>query len=83
MFCSFKNNVAHVFLLIFQAVVSLYGISDLRNIGAGFSPEIEKVHESPAVTEALLVNGPAFGKFPGASILQTPEKALNQTRTAA
>ena len=59
-----------------QAVVSLYGISDLRNIGAGFSPEIEKVHESPAVTEALLVNGPAFGKFPGASILQTPEKAL-------
>lgn len=59
-----------------QAVVSLYGISDLRDIGAGFPEEIEKVHESPAVTEALLVNGPAFGKFAGASILQTPEKAL-------
>ena len=60
-----------------QAVVSLYGISDLRNIGAGFPEQIEKVHESAAVTEALLVNGPAFGKFAGASISQTPQKALN------
>lgn len=59
-----------------QAVVSLYGISDLRNIGAGFPEEIQKVHEFPAVTEALLVNGPAFNTFSGASIIQTPEKAL-------
>lgn len=59
-----------------QAVVSLYGISDLRNIGAGFPKDILKVHESPAVTEALLVNGPAFNKFAGASIESDPKKAL-------
>lgn len=59
-----------------QAVVSLYGISDLRSIGEGFPEAVQKVHESPAVTEALLVNGPAFGTFPGASIESNPEKAL-------
>lgn len=59
-----------------QAVVSLYGISDLRSIGEGFPEAVQKVHQSPAVTEALLVNGPAFGKFPGASIGSNPEKAL-------
>lgn len=60
-----------------QAVASLYGISDLRNIGAGFPEDIQKVHESPAVTEALLVNGPAFNTFPGASIESDPKKALD------
>ena len=33
-----------------QAAATLYGISDLRNIGAGFSEAIQKVHNSPAVT---------------------------------
>ena len=46
-----------------QAVVSLYGISDLLSIGEGYSDEIQKVHESPAVTEALLVNGCRFQHF--------------------
>ena len=32
---------------------------------------------SPAVTEALLVHGPAFGKSPGGSILSDREKAMN------
>lgn len=59
-----------------QATVTLYGISDLRSIGEGFPEAVQKVHQSPAVTEALLVNGPAFGTFPGASIDSTPEKAL-------
>lgn len=59
-----------------QAVASLYGISDLRNIGEGYSDDIRKVHESPAVTEALLVNGPAFNAFPGAPINADPKKAL-------
>lgn len=57
-----------------QAVVTLYGLSDLSNIGAGLPERLQKVHESPAVTEALLVNGPAFGSFGGASVLATPEK---------
>lgn len=58
-----------------QAVVSLYGISDLLTIGEGYSPEIQKVHESPAVTEALLVNGAAFNTFPGMAITENKEKA--------
>lgn len=59
-----------------QAAVSLYGISDVRNIGAGFPEAIQKVHASPAVTEALLVNGPAFATFPGASVDADSNKAL-------
>ncbi|MCW2039287.1 alpha/beta hydrolase fold domain-containing protein [Xanthomonas campestris] len=59
-----------------QAAVTLYGISDLRNIGEGFPDAVQKVHQSPAVTEALLVNGPAFGTSPGASISDNPGKAL-------
>ncbi|WP_083615912.1 alpha/beta hydrolase [Pantoea sp. 1.19] len=59
-----------------QVAVSLYGISDLRNIGAGFPDAIQRVHQSPAVTEALLVHGPAFGEFAGATIHDSTEKAL-------
>lgn len=59
-----------------QAAVSLYGISDVRNIGAGFPEAIQKVHASPAVTEALLVNGPAFATFPGAAVDADPSRAL-------
>ncbi|MBQ4797165.1 alpha/beta hydrolase fold domain-containing protein, partial [Pectobacterium versatile] len=33
-----------------QAVATLYGISDLRDIGAGFPEAIQRVHKSPAVT---------------------------------
>ncbi len=59
-----------------QATVTLYGISDLRSIGKGFPDAVQKVHKSPAVTEALLVNSTVFGTFPGASIASNPEKAL-------
>lgn len=60
-----------------QSAVSLYGISNLLNIGEGFSPEILAVHRSPAVTEALLLNGVAFRDFAGASVMSDPKKALN------
>ncbi|WP_437891674.1 alpha/beta hydrolase fold domain-containing protein [Phytobacter sp. V91] len=59
-----------------QAAATLYGISDLRNIGAGFPENIQKVHASPAVTEALLVHGSAFRDWPGASIASDNDKAL-------
>ncbi|WP_245257756.1 alpha/beta hydrolase [Methylobacterium sp. 88A] len=59
-----------------QAAVTLYGISNLLNIGEGFSPAVQLMHQSPAVTEALLVNGPAFRDFAGASISADPAKAL-------
>lgn len=47
-----------------QAVVTLYGLSNLLNIGGGFPENIQDVHRSPASTEALLVNGAAFRDFP-------------------
>lgn len=48
-----------------QAVVTLYGFSNLLNIGASFPENIQDVHRSPASIEALLVNGAAFRDFPG------------------
>jgi acetyl esterase/lipase len=59
-----------------QAVVTLYGISNLTNIGDRLPAALQKVHESPAVTEALLLNGPAFRDFPGAPVTSDPAKAL-------
>ena len=59
-----------------QAAVTIYGISNLLNVGEGYSEAIENVHASPAVTEALLVHGPAFGQFAGQSILADRDKAL-------
>lgn len=59
-----------------QAAVTLYGISNLLNIGEGFPTAIQKVHESPAVTEALLVHGSAFRDWPGAAIGSDKQKAL-------
>lgn len=60
-----------------QAAVTIYGISNLMNIGEGYPEAIQKVHESPAVTEALLFYGPAFAEFAGKSILSNPEKAMD------
>lgn len=59
-----------------QAVATLYGISNLLNIGEGYAEEIQQVHRSPAVTEALLVHGAAFRNFAGATIDSDPQKAL-------
>ena len=56
-----------------QAVISIYGISDLTTIGEGIGNE--NVHASAAVTEALLLNGPAFKDFAGASVNADPQKA--------
>lgn len=59
-----------------QAAVTVYGISNLMNIGEGYPEAIQEVHKSPAVTEALLIHGPAFADFAGESILSDPQKAL-------
>lgn len=58
-----------------KAVIDLYGVSDLTIIGAGLSEELEQGHHSPATTEAMLVNGTAFGGNKGASVFDTPEAA--------
>lgn len=60
-----------------QAVTTIYGISNLMNIGEGYSKEIQDIHASKAVTEALLVHGTAFASYPGASILSDTVKAMN------
>ena len=60
-----------------QAAVTIYGISNLMNIGEGYSDAIQKVHESPAVTEALLLYGPAFAEFAGKNILSDSQKAMS------
>lgn len=60
-----------------QAAVTIYGISNLMNIGEGYSDAIQKVHELPAVTEALLLYGPAFAEFAGKDILSDPQKAMS------
>lgn len=67
-FCEYSSDV--------QAAVTIYGISNLLNIGEGYPEKIRKVHASPAVTEALLLNGPAFAGFAGSSILSDPQKAV-------
>lgn len=59
-----------------QAVATLYGISNLLNIGERLPQKLQAVHESPAVTEALLLNGPAFRDFNGASVMSDKAKAL-------
>lgn len=59
-----------------QAVVSLYGISDLLTIGSDYDEATQRIHASPAVTEALLVNGPAFNQSAGGSISADPHKAM-------
>ena len=46
------------------------------NIGEGYSKEIQDIHASKAVTEALLVHGTAFASYPGASILSDTAKAM-------
>lgn len=56
-----------------QGVVDLYGVSDLTIIGACLSNY--DVHDSESNTEALVVNGTAFGINPGGSIFSDMEKA--------
>ena len=56
------------------AVADLYGASDLTKIGADFSEKVKEAHNSPAIPEALLVNGlPLYNV--GGSVNSRPEKA--------
>lgn len=58
-----------------QAVVDLYGVSDLTAIGADYGPDVQERHRSPAATEALWINGsPVFGGKDG-GIDANPEGA--------
>lgn len=52
-----------------KAAVDLYGLSDLTQVGADFSEEVQAKHRSAGATEALWVNGsPVFGGRDGGII---------------
>lgn len=58
-----------------QAVVDVYGVSDMTSIGADYSEEVQAKHHSAGATEALWVNGsPVFGGKDG-GISANPEGA--------
>ncbi len=58
-----------------QAVVDVYGVSDVNYIGADYSEQVQAMHRSAAATEALWVNGsPVFGGKDG-GISANPEGA--------
>lgn len=58
-----------------EAVVDLYGLSDLTQVGADYSDDVKEKHRSPGATEALWVNGsPVFGGKDG-GIPANPEGA--------
>ena len=59
-----------------QAVVSLYGLSDLRSVGEGFSDATNAIHAANNVTEVLLLHGPAFAEYPGGTIHTDEAKTL-------
>ncbi|WP_165313661.1 alpha/beta hydrolase [Vibrio ziniensis] len=56
-----------------QAAIDLYGLSDLTRVAMDYDKERQKKHESPAVPEAMLVNGVPF--MEGGSIQSDLEKA--------
>ncbi|SDH24152.1 Acetyl esterase/lipase [Alteribacillus persepolensis] len=57
-----------------QAVINLYGLSDLTKVGEGKPEDLAALHDSPSAPEAMWVNGPSvFG--PGGSIHDNLEAA--------
>ncbi|MDO5536907.1 MAG: alpha/beta hydrolase [Desulfovibrionaceae bacterium] len=59
-----------------QAVVSVYGVSNLASIGEGFPDPAPAVNASPASPAALLLHGAAMKDRTGGSILDNEEMAL-------
>ena len=56
-----------------SAVVDYYGVSDLTIIGACLGEQYESAHHGTSNTEALLVNGAAFGPNAGATVFDPIE----------
>ena len=55
-----------------QGVIDFWGVSDLTIIGAGLSNYGD--HDSESNTEAILINGTAFGQNPGGSVYDNLDK---------
>ncbi|MFD1417712.1 alpha/beta hydrolase [Companilactobacillus keshanensis] len=58
-----------------QAVVSLYGLSDLLTVGSDFSDAIQDSHKSTASPEAVLLNGLNISITPHQPVQKNIEKA--------
>ncbi|MFC6323941.1 alpha/beta hydrolase [Companilactobacillus baiquanensis] len=58
-----------------QAVVSLYGLSDLLTVGSDFDQKIQASHKSPASPEAVLLNGLNISADPHLPIQENIEQA--------
>ncbi|KGQ69598.1 hypothetical protein A1D23_11595 [Chelonobacter oris] len=59
---------------VVQAAIDLYGLSDLSEIGADYSAEVQAMHDKENAAEALMLNGiPPFA--PGGTVKSTPETA--------
>lgn len=58
-----------------QAVVSLYGLSDLLTVGSDFDQKIQASHKSPASPEAVLLNGLNISADPYLPIQENIEQA--------
>ncbi|MGR3807161.1 Acetyl esterase/lipase [Pasteurella testudinis DSM 23072] len=57
-----------------QAAIDLYGLSDLTQIGADYSPEVQAMHDGDNASEALMLNGiPPFAA--GGAVKANPELA--------
>ena len=60
-----------------NAVATLYGISNLTNIGAGLGKAEEDSHKSLSSSESLLMNGVAFPGNPPKGILDLGQAAID------
>ncbi|MGV6988507.1 alpha/beta hydrolase fold domain-containing protein [Testudinibacter sp. P80/BLE/0925] len=59
---------------VVQAAIDLYGLSDLTQIGADYSAEVQALHDGDNVSEALMLNGiPPFAA--GGAVKANPELA--------
>lgn len=56
-----------------NGVIDYYGVSDLTIIGACLGEQFESAHHGTSNTEALLVNGAAFGPNSGATVFDSIE----------
>lgn len=59
---------------VVQAAIDIYGLSDLTQIGADYSAEVQALHERENAAEALMLNGiPPFAA--GGAVKANPELA--------
>lgn len=59
-----------------QAVATLYGISNLTNIGEGYSEDMQLIHKSPLAPESLILNGISHRSQVEGNIMDSYDRAI-------